>query len=145
MVENQAEYVTAALNGVRNAAIEASILVIIIVYLFLGSWRHALVMLLALPITFIVNFALMQLGGFSLNIFSFGGLVVAIGVVLDNSIVVLENITRLHHLNLEQPMEEVAEKGAAEVGSAILAATLSFLALFVHGDHRCSHRGRGHR
>jgi HAE1 family hydrophobic/amphiphilic exporter-1 len=131
MVENQADYVTAALNGVRNAAIEAAILVIVIIYLFLGSWRHALVMLLALPITLIINFALMQLGGFSLNIFSLGGLVVAIGVVLDNSIVVLENITRLRHLHPEQSPEEVAEIGTAEVGSAILAATLSFLALFV--------------
>jgi hydrophobe/amphiphile efflux-1 (HAE1) family protein len=131
MVENQADYVTAALNGVRNAAIEASILVIVIIYFFLGSWRHALVMLLALPITLIINFALMQLMGFSLNIFSLGGLVVAIGVVLDNSIVVLENITRLRHLHPDQPPEEVAEVGTAEVGSAILAATLSFLALFV--------------
>jgi hydrophobe/amphiphile efflux-1 (HAE1) family protein len=131
LVENQADYVIAALNGVRNAAIEAAILVIAIVYLFLGSWRHVLVMLLALPITLILNFALMQLGGFSLNIFSLGGLVVAIGVVLDNSIVVLENITRLRHLHPEQPPEEVAETGTAEVGSAILAATLSFLALFV--------------
>ena len=131
MVENQADYVISALNGVRNAAIEAAILVIAIVYLFLGSWRHVLVMLLALPITLILNFALMQLGGFSLNIFSLGGLVVAIGVVLDNSIVVLENITRLRHLHQDQPLEDVAEKGTAEVGSAILAATLSFLALFV--------------
>jgi multidrug efflux pump subunit AcrB len=130
-VENQADYVTAALNGVRNAAIEASILVIVIVYLFLGSWRHALVMLLALPITLIINFALMQLMGFSLNIFSLGGLVVAIGVVLDNSIVVLENITRLRHLHPDQPPEEVSEIGTNEVGPAILAATLSFLALFV--------------
>ena len=129
MVENQADYVTAALNGVRNAAIEASILVIVIIYLFLGSWRHALVMLLALPITLIINFALMQLMGFSLNIFSLGGLVVAIGVVLDNSIVVLENITRLRHLHPEQAGYEVAERGTAEVGCAILAATLSFLAL----------------
>ena len=98
MVENQADYVIAALNGVRNAAIEAAILVILIIYLFLGSWRHALVMLLALPITLIINFALMKLMGFSLNIFSLGGLVVAIGVVLDNSIVVLENITRLRQV-----------------------------------------------
>jgi len=131
LVENQADYVISALNGVRNAAVEAAILVIAIVYLFLGSWRHVLVMLLALPITLILNFALMQLGGFSLNIFSLGGLVVAIGVVLDNSIVVLENITRLRHLQPNQPSEEVAEVGTAEVGSAILAATLSFLALFV--------------
>jgi len=60
-----------------------------------------------------------------------GGLVVAIGVVLDNAIVVLENITPLRHLHPDQPADEVAEVGTAGVGSAILAAPLSFLALFV--------------
>ena len=131
MVENQADYVIAALNGVRNAAIEASILVIVIVYLFLGSWRHALVMLLALPITLIINFALMQLMGFSLNIFSLGGLVVAIGVVLDNSIVVLENITRLRQVHPEEDGFSLAERGTGEVWVPILASTLSSLALLL--------------
>lgn len=131
MVENQADYVTAALKGVRNAAIEAAVLVILIVYLFLGSFRHVLVMLAALPLTLILNFAFMKLGGFSLNIVSLGGLVVAIGVVLDNSIVVLENIARLRRLHPEADMEGQAVSGAAEVGLAILAATLSFLALFL--------------
>ena len=56
MVENQADYVVAALNGVRNAAIEAAVLVILIIYLFLGTWRHVLVMALALPATLILNF-----------------------------------------------------------------------------------------
>ena len=88
-------------------------------------------MLLALPATLILNFGLMKLGGFSLNIFSLGGLVVAIGVVLDNSIVVLENITRLQHENPGKDAAELAVSGAGEVGPAILAATLSFLALFI--------------
>jgi len=131
MVENQADYVLPALNGVRNAALEAAVLVLIVVYLFLGSWRQVLVMLLALPVTLIVNFGLMKLGGFSLNIFSLGGLVVAIGVVLDNSIVVLENITRLQHQSPDKPSGDLAVWGTAEVGPAILAATLSFLALFI--------------
>jgi hydrophobe/amphiphile efflux-1 (HAE1) family protein len=131
MVENQADYVTAALNGVRNAAVEAAVLVILIIYLFLGSWRHVWVLLLALPITLILNFALMKLGDFSLNIFSLGGLVVAIGVVLDNSIVVLENITRLRQEHPEEEGAPLAERGTLEVGPAILAATLSFLALFL--------------
>jgi len=130
-VENQADYVTAALNGVYSSAAQAAVLVILVVYLFLGSWRHALVMLLALPITVVVNFGIMKLGGFSLNVFSLGGLVVAIGVVLDNSIVVLENITRLKHLKPEDAPGEAAIEGTAAVGSAILAATISFLALFV--------------
>jgi hydrophobic/amphiphilic exporter-1 (mainly G- bacteria), HAE1 family len=89
------------------------------------------VLLLALPITLIINFSLMKLGDFSLNIFSLGGLVVAIGVVLDNSIVVLENITRLRQLHPLEDGGALAERGTKEVGPAILAATLSFLALFL--------------
>ena len=130
MVENQAFYVSSALNGVRNAAFEAAILVILVIYLFLGSWRQVLVMLLALPITLILNFGLMKLAGFSLNIFSLGGLVIAIGVVLDNSIVVIENVTRLKHVSAGEPVEDISIKGTREVGPAIVAATFSFLALF---------------
>jgi len=130
LVESQADYVLPALQGVRNAAVEAAILVFVVVYLFLGSWRQVAVMLVALPVALVCNFALMRLAGFSLNIFSLGGLVVAIGVVLDNSIVVIENITRLHHEQPELPMDALAAEGTAGVGAAILAATLSFLALF---------------
>ncbi|MDQ7783562.1 MAG: efflux RND transporter permease subunit [Desulfomonilaceae bacterium] len=131
MVENQAEYIEAALTGVRNAAVEGAILVILIVYVFLGSWRQALVMALALPVTMVVNFGLMKIAGFSLNIFSLGGLVVAISVVLDNSIVVIENITRLKHEQPDAPLDRVAVTATAEVGPAIVAATLSFIAIFV--------------
>jgi hydrophobe/amphiphile efflux-1 (HAE1) family protein len=131
MVENQADYVGAALGGVRNAAIEAAVLLILIVYLFLGSWKQVLVMALALPITLILNFGLMKTAGFSLNIFSLGGLVIAIGVLLDNSIVVIEGITRRRHERPEDATDAVAVAATAEVGPAIVAATLSFLALFV--------------
>lgn len=131
MVENQADYIEAALTGVRNAAVEGAILVIVIVYLFLGSWRQALVMALALPVTMVVNFGLMKLAGFSLNIFSLGGLVVAISVVLDNSIVMIENITRLTHERPDAPHDQLVVTATAEVGPAIVAATLSFIAIFV--------------
>lgn len=131
MVEDQADYVLPALKGVRNAAVEAAVLVLLVVYLFLGSWRQVVVMLLALPVTLLLNFALMGLAGFSLNIFSLGGLVVAIGVVLDNSIVVIDNITRLRHEQPGASPDELAVNGAAEVGPAIVAATLSFIALFL--------------
>lgn len=131
MLENQADYVNTALGGVRNAAIEAAVLLVLIVYLFLGSWRQVLVMVLALPITLILNFGLMKLAGFSLNIFSLGGLVIAIGVLLDNSTVVIENITRLRHERPEDPTDAVAVTATSEVGPPLVAATLSFLALFV--------------
>lgn len=130
-VENQAEYVDDALAGVRDAAIGAMVLLVIVVWLFLGSFRQVLVMVVALPMTLIINFGLMELAGFSLNIFSLGGLVVAIGVVLDNSIVVIENISRLRHEEPDGATDEQAIVGTAEVGPAIVAATVSFLALFL--------------
>jgi len=131
MVENQAEYIEDAIGGVRNAAIEAAIFLVLVTYLFLGSWRKVLAMVVTLSITILVNFGLMKLAGFSLNIFSLGGLVVAIGVAFDNSTVVLENITRVKHERPQMPSGEAAVGATAEVGSAVLAATLSFLALFV--------------
>jgi len=131
MVENMADYIGAALTGVRNVALEAMALVILVIYLFLGNWRQVLVMVLAMPVTLIINFGLMKLLGFSINIFSLSGLVVAIGVILDNSIVVLENITRLRHENQDEPIETLAVNGTHQVGPAVAAATLSFFALFL--------------
>ena len=131
MVENQADYIEAAVTGVRNTVLEAIALVMLVIYLFLGSWRQVLVMLLALPVTLIINFGIMKFLGFSINIFSLSGLVVAIGVILDNSIVVLENITRLRHENQEEPMETLVVSGSQQVGPAIAAATLSFFTLFL--------------
>jgi hydrophobe/amphiphile efflux-1 (HAE1) family protein len=131
MVENQADYVMAAINGVRNAAIEAALLVILIIFLFLGSWRQVLVLVVALPLTLILNFFLMRTAGFSLNIFSLGGLVIAIGVLMDNSIVVIENITRWRKDRPSEPTALITNGATDEIGPAIVAATLSFLALFV--------------
>ena len=130
-VEDQAVYVKQALTGVRNAAMAAAVLLIVVVYLFLGSVRQVVVMAIALPLTLVLNFGLMELAGFSLNIFSLGGLVVAIGVVLDNSIVVVENISRLRRDRPDQDAAKHAVDATTEVGAALVAATLSFLALFV--------------
>ena len=130
-VEDQAVYVKQALTGVRNAATAAAVLLIIVVYLFLGSVRQVMVLTIALPLTLVINFGLMKLAGFSLNILSLGGLVVAIGVVLDNSIVVVENISRLRRENPDQAAAGHAVDATTEVGPALVAATLSFLALFV--------------
>ncbi|MBP7461987.1 MAG: efflux RND transporter permease subunit [Candidatus Delongbacteria bacterium] len=130
-VEDQALYIKLALNGVRNAAIAAALLLILVVYLFLGSLRQVLVMVIALPLTLVISFGLMKLAGFSLNIFSLGGLVVAIGVVVDNSIVVVETISRLRRDRPGQEAAGHAVDGTTEVGPALVAATLSFLALFL--------------
>lgn len=131
IVENQADYVGAALTGVRNAALEAALLVVLILALFLGNWRQVVAMVWALPATLLINFGVMQLAGFSLNIFSLGGLVIAIAVDLDNSIIVIENITRLRRERPDMPTRELVVAATHQVGPAVLAATLSFLALFL--------------
>lgn len=134
IVENQGDYVMGAINSVRDSAIISAILVILVVYLFLGHWRQVVVMVIALPLTLLANFFLMRMAGFSINIFSLGGLVVALGVILDNSIVVLENITRLRHQAALQGIDDVSqvvEAGTGQVGPAIVASTLTFLGIFM--------------
>jgi len=131
MVENQAEYVTAAINGVRNAAMVAAVMIVLVIWLFLGSWRQVSVVALALPATLIINFGLMQWGGFSLNIFSLGGLVVAISVLLDNSIVIIEAISLRRKEVPSEPVAEACIRASSALAPAIIAATASFLALFL--------------
>jgi len=128
VVENQADYIMAAIKSVRDSALIAAVLVILVVYAFLGRFRQVAVMLVTLPLTVLANFFLMKIAGFSLNIFSLGGLVVAMGVVIDNSIVVVENITRRAEGGeaAGAPME-----GTRQVAGAVLAATLTFLSLFL--------------
>ena len=131
IVENQADYVGASLQGVRDTALEAAVLVVLIIAFFLGSWRQVVAMIVSLPLILVLNFGLMSLGGFSLNIFSLAGLVVAIAVALDNSIIVIENITRLHREQPGMPVSELVVAATQQVGPAVIAATLSFLALFL--------------
>ena len=129
MVENQADYVEGALSGVRTAAWQAALLVLVVSLLFLGSVRQALVLLVVLPVILTINFALMRLGGFSVNVFSLAGLVIAFGVLLDNSIVVLENIAREGDGGGDR--NAVAVKGTRQVAGAVVAGTVTLLALFV--------------
>lgn len=130
LLENQADYIVDSIRGVRNTALEALALVVFVLFVFLGSPRQVLIIAIALPFALLVNFFVMRLAGFSLNIFSLGGLVVAIGVLPDASIIVVENITRLRALRSGASPAAVAEAGTREVGSAILAATVTFIALF---------------
>ncbi len=126
-VENQGDYITGAIKSVQGTAFLAAILVILVVFIFLGQVRFVAVMISALGVTLLANFFVMKTAGFSINIFSLGGLVVALGVILDNSIVVLENIIRVH----KSGIEKYALKGTSQVSSAIITATLTFLVIFL--------------
>lgn len=131
ILENQATYVVDALKGVQNAAIEAAILVLLIVWVFLGSWRQVVVIAVALPLILVLNFGVMKLAGFSLNIFSLGGLVIAIGVLVDNSILVIEAISRKREETPEGEINSLTVSATADIGPAVVASTMAFLALFI--------------
>jgi len=129
MIYDQAEYVRLATNGVRDAMLMAALLVTLVTAFFLSGWRRVLSLILSLPATLLGTFFLMELFGFSINIFTLGGLVVAMTVVLDNSVVMLENITRIQET--EPDTKDKVTKGAVQISGAIVTATLTFLSLFV--------------
>lgn len=129
MIYDQAEYVRLSTNGVRDAVAIAALLVILVTAFFLSGWKRVLALVLSLPVTILGAFFLMQLLGFSINIFTLGGLVVAMSVILDNAIVMLENITRIHETEPDEPTP--IQKGALQVSGAILTATVTFLSLFI--------------
>lgn len=129
IIYDQAEYIRSAVAGVRDAALIAAFLVVLITAFFLIGWKRVVIVSLTLPVTLLGTFFFMQLLNFSINIFTLGGLVVAITVLLDNCIVVLENITRIQE---EEPDEKYpVQKGAEQVSGAVLTATLTFIALFL--------------
>jgi hydrophobic/amphiphilic exporter-1 (mainly G- bacteria), HAE1 family len=129
MIYDQAEYVRLATNGVRDAMMLAALLVTLVTAFFLLGWRRVLSLVLSLPVTLLGTFFFMQLLDFSVNIFTLGGLVVAMTVVLDNSIVMLENITRVQ--DTDHDTQNPVTKGAVQISGAIITATLTFLSLFV--------------
>jgi hydrophobe/amphiphile efflux-1 (HAE1) family protein len=129
VIYDQAEYIRASVAGVRDAALIAALLVVLVTAFFLTGWKRVVIVTLTLPVTLLGTFFFMQLLNFSINIFTLGGLVVAITVLLDNCIVVLENITRIQE---EEPEElNPVQKGATQVSGAVLTATLTFIALFL--------------
>jgi len=133
IIYNQADYIRAANKGVRDAAIIAALLVILVTWFFLGHTSHVLVILLSMPVSLLLTFAFMKLMGFSVNILSLGGLVLAITVILDQSVIVLENIVRLQHEKnaANKDMTSIVLKGSNEVSSALMFAVMTFVALFL--------------
>ena len=124
-VDDQSIYVSRALNNASIAAISGATLAMLIVYLFLRDIRRTLIISTAIPLAIFITFIIMGLGGISLNIMSLGGLALGIGLLVDNTIVMLENISR-HQTDGEAP-DIAAHNAAAEVTSAITASTTTNL------------------
>ena len=108
---------------------EAIVLVMIVIFLFLRNWRAVLVPLVTIPVSLIGAFAMMLLFGFSINTLSLLAMVLAIGLVVDDAIVMLENIYR--HIEKGMPPFEAALKGSRQIGFAIVAMTLTLAAVYV--------------
>lgn len=123
------EYIKNAISNVGSTALYGGILAVLVLLFFLSSIRSTLVIATAIPISIIATFALIYFGGFTLNIMTLGGLALGIGMLVDNSIVVLENIVRLQQSG-ESPVA-AASKGTREVIAAVIASTLTTMAVFL--------------
>lgn len=126
---NPTEFVKESIREVSNTIFEAIVLVVLVIIVFLQSWRAAIIPVVAIPISLIGTFAVMQAIGFSLNYLTLFGLVLAIGIVVDDAIVVVENMERTIEAGLGA--REAARKTMSEVGSALVAIGLVLIAVFL--------------
>jgi CzcA family heavy metal efflux pump len=130
VIQNQATFIRNSVNSVRNAALTGAVLAMIIVFMFLGSLRKTFIIGTAIPLAILATFMMMGLSNLSLNIISLGGLALGVGLLIDNSIVMLENIFRRREQGIADA-EEAAHVGADEVRSAVIASTATNLAAVV--------------
>lgn len=129
VVMDRSRNIRASLAAAQSTLVISALLVVGVVFLFLGNLRTALIPSVSIPIAIIGTFAIMYVAGFSLNNLSLMALIVATGLVVDDAIVVLENIKRHHDAGL--PLHEAAVKGAKEVGATLIAMNVALMALFV--------------
>jgi HAE1 family hydrophobic/amphiphilic exporter-1 len=115
--------------NVQSALIEGAVLTVLVVFLFLNSWRSTVITGLALPVSVIASFIALMAFGFTLNTMSLLGLSLAIGILIDDAIVVRENIVR--HVEMGKSHFDAAREGTAEIGLAVTATTLSIVVVFV--------------
>lgn len=129
VLQQQSKFITNAITEVQSAVWLGAVLASVVLYLFLGSLQHTVIIALAIPISILTAFNLMFAYDISLNIISLGGIALAVGLLVDNAIVVLESITR----KAEQVsnLKSAAIEGCSEVASAIVASTLTSIAVFL--------------
>ena len=129
LVNDTSVFIEQSIASVREAVMLGSILVIVIIFAFLRSWRSTLIICTSIPISIIGTFALLYFAGYTLNTMTFGGLALGVGMIVDASIVVLENTQR--HMEMGKSRMQAAIDGSEEIWSAILASTLTHVAVFV--------------
>ncbi len=128
-VYDRADAVRASIHDVELTLGVAFVLVVIVLFGFLRDWRSTLVPTLAIPVSIVGTFLVLWLAGFTINVFTLFGLVLAIGLVVDDAIVVLESIVR--RVEAGEPVQEAAIRGARQIASAVVVTTLSLVAVFL--------------
>ncbi len=129
-VSNQGNFIERSIANVANSVLYGGGLAILVLLFFLRSVRSTLVISLAIPISVIATFALMLMGGMTINLMTLGGLALGVGMMVDSSVVVLENIFRRRDEHGEAASVAAVE-GSVEVGTAILASTITTLVIFL--------------
>ena len=129
VIQNAGERVTASVDNVQSTLIEGALLTVLVVFLFLNSWRSTVITGLALPISVLASFIAVWAFGFTLNTMSLLGLSLAIGILIDDAIVVRENIVR--HIEMGKDHFKASHEGTDEIGLAVTATTFSIVAVFV--------------
>ncbi len=129
IVFNPTDYIQDSIREVQKTLLEALLLVVIVVIVFLQTWRAALIPILAIPVSLIGTLAVMKITGFSINTLTLFALVLAIGIVVDDAIVVVENIER--HMRNGVPPRDAAHITMDEVGGALVAICLVLVGVFV--------------
>lgn len=129
-VINQGNFIERSIKNVAQSVMYGGLLAVAVLVLLLASLRSALVIGLAIPLSLVATFALMYFGGLTLNLMTLGGLALGVGMMVDSSIVVIENIYRRRDELGERPLDAAIE-GAREVGPAIAASTVTTLVIFL--------------
>jgi HAE1 family hydrophobic/amphiphilic exporter-1 len=128
VIFNQADFIKRSISNLSTTAVQAFLLAGLVLLFFLHNIRASIIVVLTIPISIIVTFAVLDLAKLTLNMMSMAGLALAVGLLVDNSIVVLENIFR--HFSKGGDLLDNADRGTAEVATAIIASTLTTISVF---------------
>ncbi|MCF7919771.1 MAG: efflux RND transporter permease subunit [Candidatus Cloacimonetes bacterium] len=126
---DQSQFIQDSVNNLSMTAVLAFLICCVVIYLFLRNLRGSIIMAISMPVSVIFTFAVLYVNGLTLNIISMAGLALAVGMLVDNSVVVLENIYR--HREEGYSKAESASLGASEVSNAIVASTITTIAVFL--------------
>lgn len=129
IVLDNSEFISTSINNVKSNVLTGSLFAVLVLYIFLKSIRTTFIVGVSIPISLIASFILLYMNKITLNMMTLGGLALAVGMLVDSAIVVLENIYRLKSQGLDS--KQAAIKGAKEVGMSITASTLTTIAVFL--------------